>query len=158
MADGSRAATTAPQTPAPPQSQDSGRHWFKVISTHAAIWLGSPQMFVAAVLIVLLWAAFGPFVNYSPAWQLIINTGTTIITFLMVFLIQATQNRDSRALHLKMDELLRATQGARTHMADLSELSDEDLERLEKAFSRLARFSARNSKVDASAPDLSAAE
>jgi low affinity Fe/Cu permease len=135
--------------------EGAGRHWFKVVSGQAAVLLGSPQVFVAAVLVVVAWGIAGPFVHYSAGWQLLINTGTTIITFLMVFLIQATQNRDSRALHLKMDELLRATEGARTHMADLSEMSDEELEKLEKAFSRLARFSARSTAttaVDDAAP------
>ncbi|MEO8307652.1 MAG: low affinity iron permease family protein [Pseudomonadota bacterium] len=131
---------------------ESGKHWFKVVSSQAALWMGSPYAFIAAVSLVVGWAIAGPFCNYSPGWELVINTGTTVITFLMVFLIQATQNRDSRALHLKMDELLRATQGARTHMADLSDMSDEDMERLEKAFSRLARFAAKSSVASGSAP------
>jgi low affinity Fe/Cu permease len=106
--------------------------------------VGSAKAFFAALVIIGLWATVGPLFDYSDTWQLWINTGTTIVTFLMVFLIQYTQNRDARALHLKLDELLRAVSGARTEMVDLKELSDEDLRRLESAFQRLARHAARS--------------
>jgi low affinity Fe/Cu permease len=91
---------------------------------------GSPWTFFAALLIVLVWAATGPFFNYSNTWQLVINTGTTIITFLIVFLIQNTQNRDARAVHLKLDELIRAHGRARNRYMTLEHLSDEELEKL----------------------------
>ncbi len=99
--------------------------------------VGSAWAFVIAILIIVVWAATGPIFNYSDTWQLIINTGTTIVTFLMVFLIQNTQNRDARALHLKLDELLRAVEQARTGMVDLEDMSEEELDRLEKEFKSL---------------------
>jgi len=99
--------------------------------------VGSSWSFIAAVLIIVLWAASGPAFDYSNTWQLVINTGTTIITFLMVFLIQNTQNRDARAMHLKLDELLRAVKGARVSMANLENLPDEELKRLSKEFQQL---------------------
>lgn len=99
--------------------------------------VGSPWAFIIAISIVGVWALSGPVFGYSDTWQLVINTGTTIITFLMVFLIQNTQNRDAKAIHLKLDELLKGVKGARTGMVDLEELSDEELETLQKEFRRL---------------------
>lgn len=98
---------------------------------------GSPWAFTIAVAIVVIWAATGPIFGYSDTWQLVINTGTTIITFLMVFLIQNTQNRDAKAMHLKLDELLKGVKGARTSLVDLEDMSDEELEDLHKEFERL---------------------
>ena len=92
-----------------------------------------------AVFVIIIWGATGPTFHFSDTWQLIINTGTTIVTFLMVFLIQNTQNRDAKAVHLKLDELLRAIKGARNELVDLEELSDEELKRLEKQFQRVRR-------------------
>jgi low affinity Fe/Cu permease len=112
---------------------------FRKAAQKAAIVLGSAWIFVTAVTIVVIWALTGPLFGYSDTWQLVINTGTTIITFLMVFLIQNTQNRDTRAMHLKLDELIRAQQGARNSMMDLEDLSDEDLEKLHKEFLRICR-------------------
>ena len=99
--------------------------------------MGTPWAFIAAVLLILGWAISGPVFGFSEVWQLVINTGTTIITFLMVFLIQNTQNRDAKAIHLKLDELLRGVEGARTSMVDLEDLSDEDLKKLQEDFQRL---------------------
>src|SRR5205809_2340725 len=99
--------------------------------------VGSPWAFVVAVLIIIVWAATGPIFKYSDTWQLVINTGTTIITFLMVFLIQNTQNRDAKAIHLKLDELIKGVRGARTGLVNLEQLSDADLDRLHKEFERL---------------------
>jgi low affinity Fe/Cu permease len=99
--------------------------------------VGTSWVFILAVLIILVWAITGPMFNYSDTWQLVINTGTTIITFLMVFLIQNTQNRDAKAIHLKLDELLRGVKGARTGLVNLESLSDEELDRLQKEFERL---------------------
>jgi low affinity Fe/Cu permease len=107
---------------------------FAQAASHA---VGSPWAFIIAALIIVVWAASGPVFGYSDTWQLIINTGTTIITFLMVFLIQNTQNRDAKAIHLKLDELLKGTKGARTGLVDLEDLSDEELEELHKEFKRL---------------------
>ena len=99
--------------------------------------VGSSWAFISAVLIILLWAITGPMFHYSDTWQLVINTGTTIITFLMVFLIQNTQNRDAKAIHLKLDELIKGVKGARTGLVNLEQLSDSDLDRLHKEFERL---------------------
>jgi low affinity Fe/Cu permease len=99
---------------------------------------GRPCTFVVAAITILVWAVTGPMFRYSDTWQLVINTGTTIVTFLMGFLIQATQNRDSQALHVKLDELIRAVHGARNSMLNLDDLSDEELERLHKHFVELA--------------------
>jgi low affinity Fe/Cu permease len=106
--------------------------------------VGSSAAFHVAVVVLLIWAISGPMFHFSDTWQLWINTGTTIVTFLMVFLIQYTQNRDAKAMHLKLDELLRAVHGARTEMVNLKDLSDDELRKLEGAFDRLARFAARS--------------
>jgi len=99
--------------------------------------VGSPWAFVLAVFIIALWAVTGPVFHYSDTWQLVINTSTTIITFLMVFLIQNTQNRDAKAIHLKLDELIKGVSGARTKLVDLENLSDKELEDLQKEFERI---------------------
>ncbi len=99
--------------------------------------VGSPWMFIAALFVVAVWGITGPVFAFSDTWQLVINTGTTIITFLMIFLVQNTQNRDAKAIHLKLDELLRAVHGARTGLVNLEALSDDDLGRLQKEFERL---------------------
>lgn len=109
-------------------------HAFAARTSHAA---GSPFAFIAAVVIVLGWAITGPVFGFSDTWQLVINTGTTIVTFLMVFLIQNTQNRDARAVHLKLDELIKGVKGARNTLVDLEEMSDEELTRLEHEFKQL---------------------
>src|SRR5690349_15955836 len=99
--------------------------------------VGSPAAFILGLIVIVTWALTGPMFNYSDTWQLVINTGTTIITFLMVFLIQSTQNRDSRAVHLKLDELIRSVQAARNEMVGLEDLSDADLDALQHEFTRL---------------------
>jgi low affinity Fe/Cu permease len=100
---------------------------------------GHPVAFTLAVLIILVWAITGPFFNFSDTWQLVINTGTTVVTFLMVFLVQNTQNRDSAAIQLKLDELIRASQGAHNALLDLEELTERDLERLRNRYEKLAQ-------------------
>ena len=110
---------------------------FRRFAAAASEAVGTPWMFTAALVIVVAWAITGPIFAFSDTWQLVINTGTTIVTFLMIFLVQNTQNRDARAIHLKLDELLRAVQGARTGLVNLEALSDEDLERLQHQFERL---------------------
>jgi low affinity Fe/Cu permease len=99
--------------------------------------VGSPAAFVLSILLIVSWAGTGPVFRYSDTWQLVINTGTTIITFLMVFLIQNTQNRDSRAIHLKLDELIRSTRTARNELVGLEDLTDEELDELQQEFARL---------------------
>ena len=110
---------------------------FRAFARKTSQVLGSPWAFTVAILIIVVWAALGPTFHYSDTWQLIINTGTTIVTFLMVFLIQNTQNRDAKAVHLKLDELIRAIGSARNNLLDLEELSDEELKKLEEDFKRL---------------------
>jgi low affinity Fe/Cu permease len=113
------------------------RDAFGVFARKTSSVLGSAWAFVIAILIIIIWAMTGPAFGYSDTWQLIINTGTTIVTFLMVFLIQNTQNRDAKAVHLKLDELIRALEPARNKLVDLEKLSDDDLKALEKEFETL---------------------
>ncbi|HET7224776.1 MAG TPA: low affinity iron permease family protein [Candidatus Eisenbacteria bacterium] len=113
--------------------------WFGRFSRVAARYTGSSHAFMIASLVIVAWLLTGPLFHYSDTWQLVINTGTTIITFLMVFLIQNTQNRDSEAMHLKVNELVRALEGAHVALLDLEQLSIEDLDRLRDRYSELAR-------------------
>ena len=114
--------------------------------------VGRPKSFFLAVGIIVLWAISGPFFHFSDTWQLIINTGTTIVTFLMVFLIQNTQNRDSKAIHLKLDELLRAIARARNTLVDLENMSDDELAELEAEFTRLRKMACDEDGRRASSP------
>jgi low affinity Fe/Cu permease len=113
-----------------------GEH-FRKFAGKASKLAGSSWAFLVAVALIVVWAVSGPFLHFSDVWQLTINTGTTIITFLMVFVIQNTQNRDSEAVHLKLDELLRANKAAHTNMVDLEDLSDDDLQHLQDTFRQL---------------------
>ena len=113
------------------------REPFRFCAHKVALAVGSPWAFLLAVSAVIAWAATGPLFNYSDTWQLVINTATTIITFLMVFVIQNTQNRDTKAIHLKLDELLRGVKGARTSLVNLESLSDEELDALQEEFEKL---------------------
>jgi low affinity Fe/Cu permease len=129
------------------------RNWYCAIADafyffarRAAIVLGSAWAFVGALLVILVWLITGPTFHFSDTWQLIINTATTIITFLMVFLIQNTQNRDAKAVHLKLDELIRALKGARNKLVDLEDLSEEELRHLEDQFQRLREKAERDGK------------
>lgn len=110
---------------------------FHYLSKHVSSWMGHPAAFALALSSILVWACLGPMFGFSDTWQLIINTSTTIVTFLMVFLIQNTQNRDTKALQLKLDELIRANAKARNKLIDLEDLSDEEMERLHKEFNEL---------------------
>jgi low affinity Fe/Cu permease len=112
---------------------------FPSFAKSAATIAGKPIAFIVCVLSIVAWALAGPLFDYSDSWQLVINTGTTIITFLMVFLIQNTQNRDTQALHLKLDELIRVTKGAHNRLLDLEEPDDEQLERLRQLYERLGQ-------------------
>ena len=120
---------------------------FRLFAHRSAVMLGSAWAFAAAVLAILIWIVTGPTFHFSDTWQLIINTATTIITFLMVFLIQNTQNRDAKAMHLKLDELIRALKGARNQLVDLENLSDEDLKKLEEQFRGLRKQSESSRKA-----------
>jgi low affinity Fe/Cu permease len=125
-------------------------------TAHAA---GHPLAFVLAALIIVVWLVSGPLFEFSDTWQLVINTGTTIVTFLMVFLIQNTQNRDSAAVHLKLDELIRTINGAHNALLDMEELTEADLERLRsryEALGRAAREDLRRGLLDTDTPDVPA--
>ena len=125
---------------------------FHQFAQHSARLAGRPSTFGVAVLVILLWGVSGPLFHFSDTWQLIINTSTTIITFLMVFLIQNTQNRDSEAMQLKLDELIRATRTAHTALLDVEELSEEELDKLRRSYQQLAREALR--EVRAGKSDL----
>lgn len=112
---------------------------FRKFSLAAANALGSSWMFIANVLLILVWLFAGPFFHYSDTWQLIVNTATTVFTYLAVFLIQNTQNRDATAIHLKLDELIKGVGGARTHLVNLQDLSDDELAELQEEFTRLRK-------------------
>ena len=113
------------------------RHVFRAMAERTAHAVGSPWAFALAALVIVGWACSGPLFHFSDTWQLVINTATTIVTFLVVFLIQNSQNRDSKAIHLKLDELLRGVRGARTGLINLESLSDEELDQLQKEFEEL---------------------
>ena len=115
------------------------RDAFRCFAQRASVLLGSAWAFCGAVFVIVVWLVTGPTFHFSDTWQLIINTATTVITFLMVFLIQNTQNRDAKAMHLKLDELIRALKGARNQLVDLEDLSDEELKKLEKQFQGMRR-------------------
>ena len=130
---------------------------FSRIARRIAALAGRPAAFVAAVTAVILWAASGPLFGYSNTWQLIINTTTTIITFLMVFVIQHTQNRDTEAMQIKLDELIRATQGAHNALLDLEDLEEEQLERYRRRYEALAaaaRDKLRRGELDTDSPEV----
>ena len=131
--------------------------WF----THLAKWTarvtGRPLTFAIAVSIILVWGITGPVFGFSDTWQLGINTGTTIVTFLMVFLIQNTQNRDAEAIHVKLDELIRAIEGAHNALLDLEELEETDLDRVRSGYEKLAeraRADLQKGKLDTNVPDV----
>ena len=117
---------------------------FRIFAKRSSAVLGSAWAFGIAILIIVIWGLTGPAFHYSNTWQLIINTGTTIVTFLMVFLIQNTQNRDAKAAHLKLDEIIRAVKGARNELVDLEKLADEDLTSLEKQFEGVRKKAERS--------------
>lgn len=110
---------------------------FRKLAAKVSLVAGSPASFVLALGIIVIWVVSGPNFNFSDTWQLVINTGTTIVTFLMVFLIQNTQNRDSKAMQIKLDELLRGVKGARTGLVNIEDLPDDQLEQLHEQFRNL---------------------
>jgi len=114
---------------------------FNKLAQWTAAHAGRASTFCLALAVIIVWAITGPIFGWSDTWQLIINTGTTIVTFLMVFLIQNTQNRDTEALQLKLDELIRATEGARNRLLQLEDLSEEEMTHMKRSFLRLAQSS-----------------
>jgi len=134
--------------PQPPPSNPPLKRtaWFTRFARWTSFNTGRPSAFLVAALVIVAWAATGPLFHYSDTWQLVINTGTTIVTFLMVFLIQNTQNRDSQAIHVKLDELIRAMKGARNSLLNLEDISDEELEQLRVSFNRIAEQAKNGTK------------
>ena len=128
--------------------------WFTRFAKTTSRAAGNPATFCVAVGIIVLWAATGPLFGFSDTWQLIINTGTTIITFLMVFLIQNTQNRDSEAIQVKLDELIRSIEGAHLALLDLEELDDDDLDRICHDYRELAKQARRDLRAGKSDTDV----
>ncbi|HEV8133546.1 MAG TPA: low affinity iron permease family protein [Pyrinomonadaceae bacterium] len=121
---------------------------FRRFSAYAASVLGSPWLFVINVVLILIWLVSGPFFHFSDTWQLLVNTATTVFTYLAVFLIQNTQNRDAKAVHLKLDELISSVAGARNRLVDLEDLSDEELADLQDQFRKLRRRANQNKEDD----------
>jgi low affinity Fe/Cu permease len=119
------------------QRNPSFSTWFSTFAAKTSAIVGSPWAFVAAIAIILGWAIAGPMFGFSDTWQLIINTGTTIVTFLIVFLIQNTQNRDAKGIHLKLNELVHALKGAHNELIDVEKLSDEELKKLDDYYDRV---------------------
>ena len=130
---------------------------FSSIARRIAVLSGRPVVFVVAVMAIVAWAASGPLFGFSDTWQLMVNTTTTIVTFLMVFLIQNTQNRDTAAIQLKLDELIRATQGAHNALLDLEEIEDEQFESYRRSYERLAaaaRAKLDKGELDTDSPEI----
>jgi low affinity Fe/Cu permease len=130
--------------------------WFTGFAKLTSRVTGRPNTFALALAVILVWALTGPLFQWSDTWQLVINTGTTIVTFLMVFLIQNTQNRDSEAIQVKLDELIRATAGAHNALLDLEELEEEELDRIRAAYESIARRARENLRagvMDTDIPD-----
>jgi len=130
---------------------------FSSIARRIAALAGRPVVFVVAVLAIVAWALSGPLFGFSDTWQLMVNTTTTIVTFMMVFLIQNTQNRDTAAIQLKLDELIRATQGAHNALLDLEEIEDEQFERYRRSYEKLAaaaREKLEKGELDTDSPEI----
>src|SRR5689334_13806942 len=132
--------------------EQKDRWTFSKIAQHTSLLRCKSSTFAAACAIIIVWAATGPVFGYSDTWQLIVNTGTTIVTFLMVFLVQNTQNRDARALHLKLDELLRSVKSARNKLIDLENCSDEEIEDIARQFQALREREKQRQKRSENAP------
>ena len=130
---------------------------FSYLARRIAVLAGRPVVFLAAVVSIVLWALSGPLFGFSDTWQLVVNTTTTIVTFLMVFLIQNTQNRDTAAIQLKLDELIRATQGAHNALLNLEEIDEEQFERYRRSYEKLAaraREKLKKGELDTDSPEI----
>src|SRR6187431_2929953 len=131
------------------KSQQGTAHTFDKISTVVTRAAGRPGAFIMAASLIIVWGITGPLFNFSDTWQLVINTGTTIITFLMVFVIQQSQNKDTMAIQLKLNELIAATQGASNRLIDIEDLTEADLETLKKFYIKLSELSEKEDDVRA---------
>lgn len=140
-------------TPVPQTRKRGLNEGFRHFSVSAANVLGSSWMFIANVLLILIWLLSGPFFRYSDTWQLVVNTATTVVTYLAVFLIQNTQNRDAKAIHLKLDELIKGVEGARTGLVKLENLTDEELDKLQKEFAKIRKSNGRLHMVESASSD-----
>lgn len=125
----------------------SKHNFFERVSTKITNWTGSPVAFGVAALVIIIWVISGPVFHYSDTWQLVINTGTTIVTFLMVFLIQKTQNKDSKAIQLKLNELIAASRHASNRMVDIEDLTESELDVLHKYYEKLADISEKEEDI-----------
>jgi low affinity Fe/Cu permease len=152
---GERMTTTTDETKSKPFSASAA---FNTAAQWTSRQCGRASTFAIACVVVVVWAITGPFFHYSDTWQLVINTGTTIVTFLMVFLIQNTQNRDSAVLHLKLDELIRVSESARNKLLDLENLTEAELERIKGSFTKLAGKPSDAALLSEAADDLVGAE
>jgi low affinity Fe/Cu permease len=137
-----------------PMRPTRSRSFFTRLAKTTSRATGRAVTFALALAVVLVWLATGPLFGFSDTWQLVINTGTTIVTFLMVFLIQATQNRDTEALQVKLDELLRSTQGAHNALLDLEELEESELESIRRSYARLAEAARERVRLGESDTDV----
>lgn len=126
------------EKPSEPGPEPQKKEWFTVFAQATSCWAGSPTAFALAILVIIAWVVTGPVFHYSDTWQLVINTGTTIVTFLMVFLIQNSQNRDGKLIQLKLDELIRAVETAETSLIKMDEMSEKELEEVQENFARVA--------------------
>jgi low affinity Fe/Cu permease len=150
--------STDPKPPIPKLPDAATSRSFSRFAANVASAVGSSGAFLMAAAIVLLWGLTGPFFHFSDAWQLVINTSTTIVTFLMVFLIQNTQNRDSRAIHLKLDEIIRSHHFARNEMIDIEKLSDAQLEELARFYEQIRREHEQRAARNRRTPQVSPAQ
>jgi low affinity Fe/Cu permease len=133
--------------PVPNQQRSGMNEAFRQFAQKVSHLVGTSWAFIVAIAIVVVWGTTGPIFHFSDTWQLVINTGTTIITFLMVFLIQNTQNRQDTAIQIKLDELIKGVKGARTSLVDIEDISDEELDRLHKQFERLHRVEEKHARA-----------
>ena len=124
-----------------------GHGWLEGMARRVTFWTGTSQAFGTAVAVVLIWALLGPVFNFSDTWQLVINTGTTIVTFLMVFLIQRSQNKDSQAIHLKLNEIVAALQGASNRLINVEDLTEDEVQLLHRHYQRLGELAQRDASL-----------
>ncbi|MDF2931147.1 MAG: low affinity iron permease family protein [Chryseobacterium sp.] len=123
------------------------KNFFERFSDRAVCFTGSPSAFIIATLLVIIWAVTGPLFNFSETWQLVINTGTTIITFLMVFLIQKTQNKDSKAIQIKLNELIASSEKASNRLVDIEDLTEEELDELHRFYEKLSKLPKKEAEM-----------